>query len=159
MIPLFGGAAPAAPAERGVAGRGAGPAHRGDADVVNAGGVDAALAPDCLAMVTDRIVPMLLAEELECDWSIGFCIAALDVPPTAKAIAVARDGTMSADGQPFAKLGVVVLIVLYHWICARMLRALAANTDQHSHRWFRWFNEVPVLLLVVAVALVVVKPF
>ena len=46
VIPLFGGAAPAAPAERGVAGRGAGPAHRGDADVVNAGGVDAALAPD-----------------------------------------------------------------------------------------------------------------
>ena len=57
------------------------------------------------------------------------------------------------------QLGVVVLIVLYHWICARMLRALAANTDQHSHRWFRWFNEVPVLLLVGAVALVVVKPF
>ena len=63
------------------------------------------------------------------------------------------------NGWLHAKLGVVVLIVLYHWICARMLRALAANTDQHSHRWFRWFNEVPVLLLVVAVALVVVKPF
>ncbi|WP_448232206.1 regulatory protein RecX [Microbacterium lacticum] len=46
VIPLFGGAAPAAPAGRGVAGRGAGPARRGDADVVNAGGVDAALAPD-----------------------------------------------------------------------------------------------------------------
>ena len=70
--------------------------------------------------------------------------------------------TMVASGGAgwlHAKLGVVVLIVLYHWICARMLRALAANTDQHSHRWFRWFNEVPVLLLVVAVALVVVKPF
>jgi len=28
-----------------------------------------------------------------------------------------------------------------------------------SHVWFRWFNEAPVVLLLVAVILVVVKPF
>jgi putative membrane protein len=58
-----------------------------------------------------------------------------------------------------AKLAVVVLAVGYHHACAVLLRKLVANTDQHSHRWFRVFNEVPVLLLVVAVVLVVVKPF
>jgi putative membrane protein len=28
-----------------------------------------------------------------------------------------------------------------------------------SHVWFRWFNEAPVLMMLVAVILVVVKPF
>ena len=68
-------------------------------------------------------------------------------------------GMGPGNGWLHAKLGVVVLIVLYHWSCTRMLRGLAANTDQHSHRWFRWFNELPVLLLIAAVVLVVVKPF
>jgi hypothetical protein len=48
---------------------------------------------------------------------------------------------------------------IYHHACARLLRKLIDNRDQHSHRWFRFFNEVPVLLLVAIVVLVVVKPF
>ena len=68
-------------------------------------------------------------------------------------------GKGPGNGWLHAKLSVVVLIVLYHWFCARLLGRLAANVDQHSHRWFRWFNEIPVLLLIVAVALVVIKPF
>jgi putative membrane protein len=28
-----------------------------------------------------------------------------------------------------------------------------------SHVWFRWFNEIPVLMMVAIVVLVVVKPF
>jgi len=36
---------------------------------------------------------------------------------------------------------------------------LADGSSTRSHRWFRFFNEVPVLLLVAAVLLVVVKPF
>ena len=58
-----------------------------------------------------------------------------------------------------AKLAVVLLAVGYHHGCARLLRSMAAGTDRHSHRWYRWFNEVPVLLLLAAVVLVVVKPF
>ena len=40
---------------------------------------DARQAPPCLELIQTKIVPMLLAQGLECDWSIGFCIAALDV--------------------------------------------------------------------------------
>lgn len=58
-----------------------------------------------------------------------------------------------------AKLAVVALVVAYHLVCARLLQQLAAGECRHSHRWFRWFNEIPVLLLLVAVVLVVVKPF
>ena len=62
-------------------------------------------------------------------------------------------------GWMHAKLLVVVLIVGYHHACARILRKLAEGGSQRSHQWFRWFNELPVLFLVAAAILVVVKPF
>jgi protoporphyrinogen IX oxidase len=57
------------------------------------------------------------------------------------------------------KLGVVVLALGYHHACSRLLKKLIRAEDRHSHVWYRWFNEVPVLLLLGAVILVVVKPF
>lgn len=58
-----------------------------------------------------------------------------------------------------AKLTVVVLALAYHYLCARMLRRFEGNRNTHGHVWWRWFNELPVFLLVVAVILVVVKPW
>ena len=58
-----------------------------------------------------------------------------------------------------AKLALVLLALGYHHACGVMLRKLATGTSQRSHVWFRWFNEVPVLLLLAIVVLVVVKPF
>jgi uncharacterized membrane protein len=55
--------------------------------------------------------------------------------------------------------GLFYLPRIFVHACARLLRKLIDNRDQHSHRWFRFFNEVPVLLLVAIVVLVVVKPF
>ena len=63
------------------------------------------------------------------------------------------------NGWMHAKLAVVVLVIGYHHACSVLLRKLADGSSRHSHRWFRWFNEVPVLLLLTAVVLVVVKPF
>ncbi len=57
-----------------------------------------------------------------------------------------------------AKLGVVVLAIGYHHVCAGMLRRLEAGTLARSHVWFRVFNEIPVILMVLAVCLVVLKP-
>jgi putative membrane protein len=58
-----------------------------------------------------------------------------------------------------AKLVVVLLVVGYHHLCSRILREFEAQQYTRSHVWFRWFNEAPVLMLVAAVILVVVKPF
>ena len=58
-----------------------------------------------------------------------------------------------------AKITLVLLALGYHHACSRMLRKLVAGTSLRSHVWFRWFNEVPVLLLLAIVVLVVVKPF
>ena len=68
-------------------------------------------------------------------------------------------GIGRGSGWMHAKLAIVVLTIGYHHACAVLLRKLAAGADRHSHRWFRWFNELPVLLLAAAVVLVVVKPF
>jgi putative membrane protein len=58
-----------------------------------------------------------------------------------------------------AKLAVVVLAIGYQHACSSMYKKFLANQNARSHVWFRWFNEAPVLMLVVAVILVVVKPF
>ena len=58
-----------------------------------------------------------------------------------------------------AKITLVLLALGYHHACSVMLRKLQTGSSQRSHVWFRWFNEVPVLLLLAIVVLVVVKPF
>ena len=62
-------------------------------------------------------------------------------------------------GWMHAKLVLVLLAVLYHTVCARVLRRFEAGAEERGHVWFRWFNEVPVLLLLGTVIVVVVKPF
>jgi putative membrane protein len=64
-----------------------------------------------------------------------------------------------SGGWLHAKLAVVLLLLVYHGWCGKLLRDFAADRNARSHVWFRWFNEVPVLLLIAAVVLVVVKPF
>lgn len=58
-----------------------------------------------------------------------------------------------------AKLLLVVLAIGYHHACGVLLRKFEHGRNQRSHQWLRWFNEVPVLLLLAIVVLVVVKPF
>jgi putative membrane protein len=68
-------------------------------------------------------------------------------------------GIGRGSGWMHAKLGVVLLVVGYHHACAVLLRQFGRDANRRGHRWYRWFNEVPVLLLLAAVVLVVVKPF
>ena len=68
-------------------------------------------------------------------------------------------GIGRGSGWMHAKLFVVLLTLGYHHACGRLLKKFIAGLNTHSHRWYRWFNEMPVLLLLVAVVLVVVKPF
>lgn len=57
-----------------------------------------------------------------------------------------------------AKLGLVVLLTAYHFVCGYFRKALMIHPHLKSHVYFRWFNEIPVLLLIAIVILVVVKP-
>ncbi|VVD93511.1 membrane protein [Pandoraea terrae] len=62
-------------------------------------------------------------------------------------------------GWLHAKLFVVVLLIGYHHACGSLLRKFEAGRNTRSHRWYRFFNEFPVLGLLAAVILAVVKPF
>jgi protoporphyrinogen IX oxidase len=56
------------------------------------------------------------------------------------------------------KLVLVVLLIGYHQYCRVLMRSLAAGRNTRSPRWFRWFNEVPSVLLIAIVILAIVKP-
>ena len=57
------------------------------------------------------------------------------------------------------KLFLVALLVGYHFFCGKLVRDFANGNNRHSHVWYRWFNELPVLVLFATVILAVVKPF
>jgi putative membrane protein len=62
-------------------------------------------------------------------------------------------------GWLHAKLVLVLLLVGYHLWCGKLLVDFRRGSNRHSHVWFRWFNEFPVLILFGVVFLVVLKPF
>jgi putative membrane protein len=62
-------------------------------------------------------------------------------------------------GWLHAKLALVILAIGYHHACGSLLKKFERGANTKSHKWFRWFNEVPVVLLLLIVILVVVKPF
>ena len=64
-----------------------------------------------------------------------------------------------SGGWLHAKLVLVVLVIGYHHACGSLLRKFEQGRNTRSHVWYRWFNEIPVLLLLAIVILVVVKPF
>lgn len=57
------------------------------------------------------------------------------------------------------KLLLAVLLIAYHLYCWRLLVVFREDRNTRTHIFYRWFNEVPVLLLIAMVVLAVVKPF
>jgi protoporphyrinogen IX oxidase len=68
-------------------------------------------------------------------------------------------GIGRGQGWMHAKLGVVVLLVIYHGYCGHLLTTFERGQNKRSDKWYRFFNELPVLGMLAAVALVVLKPF
>ncbi|MFZ6751638.1 CopD family protein [Undibacterium sp. Ren11W] len=68
-------------------------------------------------------------------------------------------GRGPGNGWMHAKLAIVLLVIGYHHACGSILKKFEAQRNTRSHIWYRYFNEVPVILLLIAVILVVVKPF
>ncbi len=62
-------------------------------------------------------------------------------------------------GWLHAKLALVFLAIGYHHACGSLLKKFENGANRRAHTWYRWFNEVPVALLLAITVLVVVKPF
>lgn len=63
-----------------------------------------------------------------------------------------------SGGWLHTKLLLVVLLIVYHFYCGKLLSNFRQDRNQHGHVFYRWFNEIPVVLLIAIVILVVVKP-
>ncbi len=68
-------------------------------------------------------------------------------------------GQGPGNGWLHAKLALVLGAIGYHHVCRKLLRDFEQLANRRSHRWYRFFNEVAVLLFAAIVILVVVKPF
>jgi putative membrane protein len=64
-----------------------------------------------------------------------------------------------AGGWLHAKTLLVMFLVVYHLHCGQVLRRFLGGQNEKSHVWFRFYNEMPVLVLFAVVFLVVLKPF
>ncbi len=58
----------------------------------------------------------------------------------------------------WVKLLCVLALFAYHGMCGGMVRAFRDNSNKRSQKFYRVFNEVPLLFLVLIVLLAVFKP-
>ena len=65
----------------------------------------------------------------------------------------------SASGWLHVKLTLLALLVIYHLYCGKWMLDFKHDRNKHSHVFYRWINEIPVLLLIGITILAVVKPF
>lgn len=66
---------------------------------------------------------------------------------------------LKASGWLHIKLVLVTLLYVYHGYCFKLLADFKHNRNTRSHKFYRVFNEVPVLALFAIIILAVVKPF
>lgn len=57
------------------------------------------------------------------------------------------------------KLSLIAVLIGYHFWCKKIHQKFKNGTENHSHVWFRWFNEMPVFILLGVLYLVLMKPF
>jgi len=57
------------------------------------------------------------------------------------------------------KVGVVFLLVLYHFYCGHLVKVFAQGKNARDHVFYRFFNEIPVFGLIACLIFVVVRPF
>ncbi len=68
-------------------------------------------------------------------------------------------GLGAGSGWMHAKLALVLATLAYQEWCRRLLIDFEKSANRRSHKWYRVFNEVTVLLFIAITLLVVIKPF
>ena len=72
---------------------------------------------------------------------------------------IAKSPALLDTGWLRAKLALVLVLAGYHAWLGKLVQDFAAGRNCHGERWYRWFNEVPTLLLIGIVLLAVARPF
>jgi protoporphyrinogen IX oxidase len=63
-----------------------------------------------------------------------------------------------SGGWLHAKIALVAILLVYHFYCGKLMLSFSRSRNRHGHVFYRWLNEFPVLILIAAVVLVVLKP-
>ena len=56
------------------------------------------------------------------------------------------------------KLIFVVILTFYHLYLGRILEQFKLDLNKHSHKYYRFINEIPTLLLILIIFVVIFKP-
>ena len=56
------------------------------------------------------------------------------------------------------KLLFVVILTLYHLYLGKLLSQFRIDSNRHSHKFYRFINEIPTILLILIVFIVIFKP-
>jgi putative membrane protein len=62
-------------------------------------------------------------------------------------------------GWIYAKMALVAALVVYHVYCGKLMIDFRQDRNQHGHVFYRWLNELPVVVLIAIVLLVELQPF
>jgi len=63
------------------------------------------------------------------------------------------------SGWLHAKLSLVLILILYHCHCGRLVYLFKHDRNRYSESFYRWYNEFPTIILIMVTLLAVVKPF
>lgn len=63
------------------------------------------------------------------------------------------------SGWLHLKLSLVLILIFYHLYCGFLRKQFQNNLNKHNHIFYRWLNEIPIILLIGIVILAIVKPF
>jgi len=66
---------------------------------------------------------------------------------------------IALGGWIHAKTSLVAGLAVFHWHCGRVLRQFQGGGNKKTHIWYRFYNELPVIVLLIVLFLVVLKPF
>ena len=57
-----------------------------------------------------------------------------------------------------SKIILVILLTLYHFYLGKILNQFKADQNNRSHKFYRYINEIPTILLILIVFVVIFKP-
>tara|TARA_B100000530_G_C15759700_1_gene409075 strand:+ start:447 stop:740 length:294 start_codon:yes stop_codon:yes gene_type:complete len=58
----------------------------------------------------------------------------------------------------WAKITLVLILITYHFYCGNLVKSFEDDQNEHTEIFYRWFNEIPAVILIATVIMVVVKP-
>ena len=58
----------------------------------------------------------------------------------------------------WVKISFVLMLYAYHGMCGRIMHKFSKGENKKTDTFYRWFNEIPVIILLTVVLMAVVKP-